>query len=264
VTAVAAPAAGIVPDRRRGPGPWFGGFRLMLLWNVVRMRLFLPILVLVQMFAGVGLVLGFSLLYSNITAEQALYLGTGAVVITLVTVGIVMGPQLIAEQRLSGSYDWYASLPVPRSASAAAWTVFNVIVALPGAAAALLAVRLRFDAALHINLLLIPGVVLVLTAGTLIGYSYAHLLPNPRTIGLISQVMIFVILGFSPIAYPARNLPDWLSTVHTYLPFFHMGEVSRAGLTVGLVHHAARSFVVLGAWAVVAAAGSAWALRKRP
>ncbi len=264
MTTVAIARAGVVPDRRRGPGHWFAGFRYMLTWNVVRMRLFLPILVLVQAFTGVGLVLGFSLLYSDITAEQALYLGTGAVVITLVTVGIVMGPQLIAEQRLSGSYDWYASLPIPRSASAAAWTTFNVMVALPGAAAALLAVRLRFDATLHVNPLLIPGVVLVLAAGTLIGYAYAHLLPNPRTIGLISQVMIFVVFGFSPIAYPARNLPDWLATVHTYLPFLHMGEVTRAGLTLGLVDDVGRSFLVLGAWAAAAALGSAWALRRRP
>jgi len=255
--------AAILAPRRSGLQHWLRSFRNMLVWNLVRLRLFLPTLILVQAFTGAGLVLGFSMLYSSISPAQVLFLGTGAVVITLVTVGIVMGPQLIAEQRLSGSYDWFASLPVPRSASAAAWTMFNVVVALPGAAAALLAVQLRFDADLHISVLIVPAVLLVLLTGTLIGYAYAHVLPNPRTISLISQVMIFVVFGFAPIAYPAENLPNWLSSAHAYLPFAHMGDVIRAGLTVGLVDNVGRSFVVLGAWALVAGMTATWAIGRR-
>ena len=253
----------IVAPRRQGAGHWFRAFGLMVLWNIVRMRLFLPVLIMVQAFTGVGLVLGFSLLYSDISATQILYLGTGAVVITLVTVGVVVGPQFIAEQRLSGSYDWFASLPIPRSASAAAWTMFNVIVALPGAGAALLAVELRFDADLAISLLLLPAVVLVLLGGTLVGYAYAHALPEPRTINLISQLMIFVVFGFSPIAYPVENLPGWYATIQAYLPFQHMGDLVRAGLTNGLVESVTRSFVVLGLWSALAAAVSIRAIGKR-
>lgn len=256
--------AAIAAPRRGGLEHWFRSFRKLLAWNIVRLRLFLPVLMMVQIFTGAGLVLGFSLLYSNISRDQVLFLGTGAVVISLVMVGIVMGPQLIAEQRLSGSYDWFASLPVPRSAGAAAWTVFNVLVALPGAAAALLAVHLRFEADLHISLLLVPAVLLVLLAGSLLGYAYAHALPNPRTISLVSQVMIFVIFGFSPIAYPAGNLPDWLSSAHTYLPFVHMGDVIRAGLTEGLADNVRLSFSVLGAWAMVAGLAATLAIGRRP
>lgn len=250
--------------RRRGPRHWFRSFGHMIKWNLVRMRLVLPALVMVQVFTSAGLVLGFSLLYSSISPEQALYLGTGAVTIALVMVGVVTGPQLIAEQRLSGSYDWFSSLPVPRSANAAAGTVFNVLVALPGAATALLTAWLRFDIDLHINPLLAPAVLVVLAAGTLIGYAYAHLLPNARTVALVAQVMVFVVFGFSPIAYPPGNLPGWLSTVHTYLPFVHMADLARAGLTQGLVDNVGFSFVVLAAWALVAALGATWALGRRP
>ena len=263
MTAIVTHKALVVP-RRSGPKHWLRSFRHMTMWNVVRLRLSLPVIVIVQMFTGAGLVLGFSLLYEDISNTQVLYLGTGAVVISLVTVGMVMGPQMIAEQRLTGSYDWFSSLPVPRSASAAAWTMLTVIVAVPGAIAALLAVWLRFDADLHISLLAVPSVVLVLLAGTLIGYAYAHVLPNPRTISLVSQVVIFVVFGFSPIAYPSSNLPGWLASLHTYLPFEPMGDVLRAGVTVGLVDNVTLSFGVLMVWTVIGGLAATWAIGRRP
>ena len=134
----------------------------MVEWNLTRMRLVLPGLLLVQVLSSIGLVVGLSLLYENTSREQALYLGTGAVAISVMMAGVVTGPQLIAEQRLSGSADWLASLPVPRSASAGAATVFNIVVALPGAATALLTAWIRFDVDLRINPRLVPGVLLVL------------------------------------------------------------------------------------------------------
>lgn len=250
--------------RRHGSGHWFRSFGHMVKWNLMRMRLVLPGLVLVQVFTSAGLVLGFSLLYADISPEQALYLGTGAVIIALVMVGVVTGPQLIAEQRLSGSSDWFESLPIPRSANAAAWTVLNVLAAFPGAVTALFAVWVRFDVELHISPLVVPAVLLVLVAGTLIGYAYAHLLPNAKTVALIAQVMVFVVFGFSPVAYPPGNLPGWLATLHTYLPFVHMADLIRAGLTNGLVDEVGSSFAVVTAWGLSAALGATWALRRRP
>lgn len=236
----------------------------MVEWNLTRMRLVLPGLVLVQVFTSIGLVLGVSLLYEYIAPRQALYLGTGAVAISMVMVGVVTGPQMIAEQRLSGSADWLASLPVPRSASAAAATVFNVIVALPGAAAALLAAWIRFDVGLSISPQLVPAVLLVLVCGSLIGYAYAHLLGDAKIVALVAQVLVFIVVGFSPMAYPPENLPGWLATAHTFLPFVHMANVTREGLTQGLAENVALSYLVLAAWTIVAAAGATWALGRRP
>lgn len=252
-----------VTQRQRGAGFWFHSAALMVEWNLTRMRLVLPGLVLVQIATSIGLVVGLSLLYENISPQQALHLGTGAVAIAVVMVGVVTGPQLIAEQRLSGSADWLASLPVPRSASAAAATMFNVIVALPGAATALIAARIRFEVGLSINPRLVPGVLTALVCGSLIGYAYAHLLGDAKVVALVAQVLVFIVFGFSPVAYPPANLPGWLATVHIYLPFVHMADVIRAGLTSGLVENLTRSYLVLVAWTIVAAAGASWALGRR-
>ncbi len=254
-TAVAAP--------RRGPARWWEGFGAMLRFHATRMRLLIPVVSLVQAFTGAGMVLGFSLLYRAITPEQVLFLSTGAVVINLVVVGLIVGPQLVAQQRLEGTYEWEASLPVPRSANAAAWTALNMVLAVPGAAAALVAAWWRFGADFVISPVLVPGVVLTLTAGALIGHAYAHAIPHPRLIALISQVTIFFVFGFSPIAFPGRNLPGWLESAHTWLPFEHMGAVIRAGLTEGLVTDLGRSFLTLSVWLVAAALLATWAIGRR-
>ena len=110
-----------LPAKQSGPGHWVRSFRAMLRWQLTDMRLLVPMIVFVQILSGVGLVLGFSLLMPNMSSDMALYLVTGAVVVTLVVVGVVMGPQLIAQQKSAGSYDFMWSLPVPRSSASAAW-----------------------------------------------------------------------------------------------------------------------------------------------
>jgi ABC-2 type transport system permease protein len=256
-------SATTLPDRRSGVGHWFAMFVQLFKWNVLTLRLALVVLVMVQLFTGVGMVLGISLLFRQISDVAILYLATGATVVSLVTIGIVVGPQIIAQERLQGTYEWSQSLPAPRSAAAAAWTALNVVIAVPGALGALVAAQLRFDAGLVITPLVVPAVLLVLLAGTLIGFSYAHTISNPRTVGLVSQILIFVVFGFSPIAFPSSNLPGWLAALHRWLPFESMGEVVRSGLTSGLVTSTTRSFLVLSAWTVAAAGLSTWTIGRR-
>lgn len=235
----------------------------MVRWQLTDMRLLLPMIVFVQILAGVGLVLGFGLLMPNMPPDMALYLSTGAVVVTLVVVGVVMGPQLIAQQKSAGSYDFMWSLPVPRSSASAAWITLNTIVAVPGMIAALLAAMWRYDLSFALSWMVIPAVGLTLLTGTLLGYAFAHAISNPDLTQLISAALIFVIFGFAPISYPIENLPDWLATLNDYLPFYSMAVVVRDALTDGLATEVGRSYVVLIVWAAIAAAGSAYVLGRR-
>ena len=98
----------------------------------------------------------------------------------------------------------------------------------------------------------------------MIGFAYAHLLSDAKIVVLVAQVLVFVVFGFSPVAYPPANLPDWLATTHTYLPFVHMADVIRAGLTQDLVDNVTRSCLVLVAWTILATAGATWAVGRRP
>ena len=252
-----------LPAKRAGIGHWTSSYRAMLRWQLTDMRLLLPMTVLVQLLSGVGLVIGFGLLIPEITQRLALFLSTGAVVVSLVIVGVIMGPQLIAQQKASGSYDFMWSLPVPRSAASAAWVTLNASIAIPGMLGALVAAILRYNVAFDVTLMVVPAVSLTLLTGTLLGYALAHGIPKPDITQLISQLLIFVIFGFAPVSYPIENLPGWLATVNEYLPFYPMANVVRDSLTDGIATNVGRSYLVLSIWAVLASVISAAVLRRR-
>lgn len=258
-------AAGEVtlPQKRSGAGHWWRSYLAMLRWEITNMRLLLPITIMVQALSGAGIVLGFGLLIPTMEPATAQYLSTGAVVVTLILVGLVLGPQLVAQQRMSGSYDFMWSLPVPRTASSIAWLSLNTLIAVPGMVAALVAAAWRYNVSFDISMMVVPAVLFTLITGTLLGYAMAHAVPNPEVTMVVSQVLIFVIFGFSPISYPAENLPGWLAGLHGYLPFEHMANTVRGSLVADLATDVGHSYLVLSVWAVVATVVAASVLGRR-
>ncbi len=97
----------------------------------------------------------------------------------------------------------------------------------------------------------------------MIGYAIAQAIERPTITQLISQVLAFGVLGFTPITFPLENLPPWLAGAHEVLPFYHMGVVVRAGLTDGLVSDVGRSYLILSAWTAVAGLATALVLGRR-
>jgi len=236
---------------------------MMTRWEIVGLRLLLPMTVFLQMVTGAGFVLGIGLFFSQIPPEAALFVSTGVVVITLATVGMVMGPQLIAADKAQQVYDFLWSLPVPRSTAAAAWISINTLIAVPGMVMALLMATWRYDISIIVSPAIIPGAMLTIYTATMIGYAIAHSIKQPVLINMISQVTIFAMTGFSPVNFPKEQLPAWLATLNEGLPLLHMATVMRAGLTEGVVTDLTRSYLVLGLWAVAATALSAWVLGRR-
>jgi ABC-2 type transport system permease protein len=235
----------------------------MLRWHLTSMRLVVPVMVVVQILIAAGFSVGMSLFFEEVPPRAALFLGTGAGVINLILVGLIVSPQLVAAEKEAGTYDFTWSLPVPRSASVVAWVILSSIVSIPAMLAALVVARLRFDLGLSVSLAVIPAVVLVVVCGTMIGYAIAQAIERPSITQLLSQVLAFGVLGFTPITFPLENLPSWLANVHQVLPFYHMGVVVRAGLTNGLVSNVSRSYLILSAWTLVAGLVTALVLGRR-
>jgi ABC-2 type transport system permease protein len=235
----------------------------MLRWHLTSMRLVVPVMVVVQVLVAAGFSVGISLFFEEVPARTALFLGTGAGVINLILVGLIVAPQLVASEKEAGTYDFTWSLPVPRSASVVAWVILSAIVSIPALLAALVVAGLRFDLGLSVSLAVIPAVVLVVVCGTMIGYAIAQAIERPSITQLLSQVLAFGVLGFTPITFPLENLPPWLASVHQVLPFYHMGVVVRAGLTDGLVTNVTRSYLILAAWTLVAGLVTALVLGRR-
>jgi len=252
-----------IVDLRSGPGYWWHSYRLMVRWELTALRVVLPVAAMVQILAGAGFVLSLGLFFGQVPPRAALFVSTGVLVITLVTIGLVLGPQLIAQQKAEQTYEFLWSLPVPRTTAALAWVTTNLILGLPGMAVALVVALLRYDLDLHVSPAVLPAVLLTLFTGTMIGYAVAHALGNPLLIAAITQLLIFVIIGFSPINFPADQLPGWLAAVHRWLPLAPMADTVRAALTEGVVTNVIRSYLVLGAWAAASVGVTALVLGRR-
>jgi ABC-2 type transport system permease protein len=248
---------------RSGARDWLRCFGAMLRWEVVGSRLLYPLLLISQVLVGAGFVVGFGLLIPDLDRAAAQYLSTGAVVVSLILVGLVVTPQLLAQQKMQGSYDYMWSMPVPRSAAAVASTTLAAMIAIPGIVAALLVATWRYEVSLAIHPTVVPAFALTLACGNLIGSAIGHALNQPQVTMLFTQLGIFFIVGFSPVSFPADRLPGWLATLHEYLPMHHMALAVRSSLTEGLVAMTQRSWVMLSLWTGAAGLFTAIVLVRR-
>ena len=255
-TLAATPLTG---ELRGGLVDWLRAYALMVRWELLNQRLMLPIMVVLQIFLGAGMALGLGLLINDPTPAEAAYLATGATVFPMMTLGLNMIPQVVAQQKLEGTYEYVFGLPVPRMAMYfAGLTVWSVI-GLPSAAMALAVAAWRYDIDLAISPFVVLAAFLVISVASAIGYAIGHGISNPRTTNVITQVMIFVVILYSPVSFPAERLPGWLQAAHEWLPPQHAANVMRGTLTEGLVDGSlARSFAILAVWAVVS-----WAVTAR-
>ena len=237
----------------------------MLRWHLASLRIWLVTLSVVQVLSGVGFVLGISLFFEHIPTTAALFVSTGVPVINLVMVGLVLGPQLVADQKANGSYEYLRSLPVSRSVTAAAWYTVCLIGGVPAMVVSLGVARLRYDLPLHISPLVLPAVLLTSFAGTMFGYALGACHRQPDGDKADHPVARLRGLRFRPDPVPA--LPDAAlarAPLNWWFPFRHMAVVTRAALDPGAHPAVLSAYVVLGVWAVVCAGLAGRALGRRP
>lgn len=225
-------------------------YRLLVRWNLLRMRTTLPLLIVYQTILGAGIVVGLALLVPDPDPTTARYLTTGALTLGLVTIGMVAAPQMVAQQKLSGIFDYQRTMPVPRLALLAADATVWIALALPGLAATLGMASLRFDLQFTISPLAVPATLLVAACCVAVGYSIAYATP-PEVAAVLTQLILFGALMFAPINYPAERLPDWLATAHNWLPFTYMAQVIRETVDVPATGIAVLPFAVVALWAVI-------------
>jgi ABC-2 type transport system permease protein len=258
--ALTVPLGGV----ERGIGRWGRDYLSMVHWHLASLRIWLLTITVVQVLSGVGFVLGISLFFSHIPVSAALYVTTGVPVINLVIIGLILGPQLVANQRTSGSYEYMRTLPISRSVTAAAWYTVCLVTGLPAMVVSLVVGQLRYGLPLHISPMIVPAVLLTSFAGTMLGYALAHAISRPMVTQLVSQMLVFIIFGFVPILYPMTQMPAWLDDLNWWFPFRHMAVVMRAALTSSSDPAVSTAYSVIGVWTVIAAGLAGWALGRRP
>jgi len=237
-------------------------YHLLLAWQSRRLKGFLPLAVVVQALFALGIVVGYPMLFPQMDRLTTLFLATGAPTITLITMGVVAVPQLVAQAKTEGTLDYMRALPVPRLVYLFADLTVWLAVVLPGVAFAIVVGAVRFDLDLAVTPLVVPAMLLVTLTATSMGYAIASLLPQ-MVANLLTQVLVVFVLMFSPLNFPAERLPAWLAAVHQVLPFQAMGEVVRGTLASSTFPVAASAFGLLGAWCIASFAVTYRILARR-
>lgn len=219
-------------------------------WQLLRMKHVFPLYVIVQTLLAVGIVLGFSYLIPTIDNKAAVYLTTGAPTVILLAIGLVFLPQGVAETKLDGTLTYMLSLPIRRLYYVLVESLIWFIIALPGIFIALFVATLHFNVELSFSFISLLAFALVGLTAIGIGYTISLWL-QPTVAELISQVLIFGILLFSPINFPKERLPEWLQLVHDVLPLQYMAEIIRASVAQEQFSTSFSSYVIVITWFVV-------------
>jgi ABC-2 type transport system permease protein len=248
---------------RRGPSHWVRGYLAMLRFDVVNLRDFLLFFLVIQVLMGAGMAVIYGFYFEQVPPIAATYIATGAPVLAIIPVGMALVPSTVAQYKYDQTYDFLWSLPVPRLATAASNLTIFTLLTVPGFVVTLLVAAWRYDIDLAVSPSIVPAVFLTTLMAVSVGWGAAHAVPDPRITNLLVNIVIFVVLLFSPIAFPIENFPGWLAAAHRVLPFWAMANVVRAALTDGLVEELARHYVVLTAWTLAAWATAAWVVGRR-
>lgn len=249
---------------RSGPGYWLGCYRSMLQFEAINLKAFLILALIIQVLMGAGMSLMYGYYFGDLDIAQQTFLVTGIPALAVVPIGFVMVPNSIMEHKIRDTYDYVWSLPGPRMVSAAATFTLFTALALPGTVAALVIAAVVYPIDLHVTLSILPAVFLTSAMAASVGYALGHAIPEPRVINLISNLVIFMVLLFSPIVVSIDQFPDWWANVHRVLPFWHMSVVIRAGLTDGLITSSLLvSYLVLAAWTIVSWIVAGWVVGRR-
>jgi len=237
-------------------------YALMLKWQALANKPLLPLEIAVQVMIAVGFVIGISFFFPEISPMTAKFLTTGAPTLILLMTGLVLVPQMVALARKEGTFDYLWSLPVPRMVYVLADATVWILVSLPGVILSLVIGATYHNFSLEVNPLVVPAFLLVALTGTFIGYAIAHGAPRPEIAHLLTQILVFAIMIFSPVVYPTEQLPGWISTIHSYLPIKYMADLSRGTLT-NLDVNLPLAFGVVGVWCLIGFGLTLLVVRRR-
>lgn len=257
------PPVVLIEGTRSGPAYWLRSFVLMMRFDWGRARTWAGMMAIVQLFMGAGMAIMYGFFYPHVSQTTALFIATGTPTLALIPLGFVMLPSGVTQQRTEGTFEFIWSLPAPRSAQAASTFVLFTALSVPGMVLALLVAVWRYGIHLSVSPAVVPAAIVSALVSVTVGFGMALAIRSAVVMNLITNSLVFLVLLFSPIVYPASNLPTWFQKVHDVLPFEHMATVIRAGLTDGLVSDVAGSYEVLFAWIVVGLALTFFVVGRR-
>lgn len=235
---------------------------LLVTWQAMRKKAYLPLMAAVQGLFTLGIVLGYPLLFPTIDRAAIYLIATGAPAVSMVSVGLVALPQTVGSQKIEGSLAYMRSLPVPRLAYLLADLTVWLAIVVPGVVLGVAVGAWRFGLDLQVSPLVVPAVLMVALTSTCVGYALASLLPYMLTVILTQAIVVFVFM-FSPLTFLPDKLPAWMETIHRLLPIQAMGEVTRGTIAPHEFALPPGAFLTLAVWCVIGFGATYAAMTRR-
>ncbi len=225
-------------------------YGLLVTWQALRKKAYLPLMMVVQALFSLGIVLGYPLLFPTLDRLSIYLIATGAPAISMVSIGLVALPQTVGEAKAEGSLAYMRSLPVPRLAYLVADLTVWLVIVVPGVVLGVMVGAWRFGLDLQVSPLVVPAVLLVALTATCVGYAIASVLPYMVTV-IVTQAIVVLVFMFSPLTFLPEKLPGWLEAIHRLLPIQAMGEVTRGTLAPGQFALPPGAWLTLAVWCAI-------------
>lgn len=159
-----------------------------------------------------------------------LYYVTGNVVIALMLNSFAMLAGQLAWARQSKSFDFYAGLPISRTALILASVAIAVLFAIPGMILLLIAGALMFHLHFTPNPLVVAVLLLAPMALAGLGAVIGILAPNQQVANVITNLGLVLVMFLSPVLAPASALPGILQITARLLPPTYAADALRQTL----------------------------------
>jgi ABC-2 type transport system permease protein len=198
--------------------------------QVRELRTWGPITAFFTMVFPLLMLFGFGMIGGGVAPSGLVYVVTGSAIVSLVTISITAMSQDLGTMRQNGAFQYYASLPISKTALLGAILTVRVLTTLPGLGLTLTVGSWLYGLQPNPNaavLLLLPLTVLALCG---VGAAIGTLITDFRIVALVSQVAFVVAMFASPVLIPEDNLPVPLQLVGYLLPPTYAADGLRRAL----------------------------------
>lgn len=197
---------------------------------ILEFRQWLTMVLSLSVLLNLGMVFAFSFIAGSRDPALGRYFVSGAAVISLVTLGVMMVAQDLAQQRRNGSILYYASLPISKTAYILGVVTGNGLASIPGMIITVLVGSWLYSLPLVFNPLMLFIVPLSAISLAGIGAMIGLGVKNWRVASLVAQAAMFFVMFFAPVMIPPERLPGVLQITGRLLPPTYAARAFRTAL----------------------------------
>lgn len=231
-------------------------------WSLFRHKYLFLSFTIIQVVFVLAVLFGFSLLIGVLDEREQERMTIGALQLAATAVGCTICGQLVSQSIDEGVLEYQKNLPVPRPSILLNDFLVWTLVSIPGIIAGCIVGVCSFDLEIQISFYTILLFLLCCLSAISIGFFIALCLPSGG-VTVVGQLIMFIVMLFTPILYPRERLPSFLVQIQEFLPFLPLNDLLQT-YVFGIDNaNVVQDVLIVLYWLLICCIGSIWALSKR-